>query len=82
MMKQPYMRILVIPFVLAFCFGLCVMMLFAPKPRVVVKFPRPDTTDRVYRGADGGCFRIEAEEVSCDSGAKVVPQPVHETVSL
>ena len=56
------------------------MMLFAPKPRVIVKFPRPDTDEHVYKAADGSCFRIKARKVPCKAskGTNILPQPVHE----
>ena len=74
------MRIRVVPFTLSFCIGICVMMLFAPKPRVVVKFPRPDTSEHVYKAPDGSCFRIKSRKVNCEAsdGVTVLPQPVHE----
>lgn len=66
------------PFVISFCVGMCVMMLFAPKPRVVIKFPRPDTQEHVYKGEDGGCFRIKARKVSCSpkEGVNLQAQPI------
>jgi hypothetical protein len=75
------MWIRVVPFTISFCIGLCMMMLFAPKPRMVVKFPRPDTSEFVYRGSDNECFKIKSRQVSCEpgDGSKTVPQPVHET---
>ena len=56
------------------------MMLFAPSPRVVIKFPRPDTSEHVYKASDGSCFRIKSRKVTCDqdAGVTVLPQPVHE----
>ena len=74
------MRLRLVPFTLSFCIGLCVMMLFAPKPRVVIKFPRPDTSEHIYKAADGSCFRVKSRKVTCEqeAGVTVLPQPVHE----
>lgn len=72
------MRIHVLSLVVSFCVAVSIMMCLVPKAPVVVKWPRPDTQDHEYRSSDGACFKVAAEKVSCDSGPKVVPQPVHD----
>jgi hypothetical protein len=64
--------------VASFAVGLAVMMLTIPKPKVVVKFPSPETADEyTYRGAGGTCFKIAAENEECPAdGKNVRSQPV------
>ena len=64
--------------VASFAIGLAIMMLTVPKPKLVVKFPSPDTADtHVYKGAGGTCFKIAADEEECPaSGKHVRSQPV------
>ena len=63
-------------FVVSFCIGICVMLCLVPKPTVVIKFPRPDTSDDEYRAPDGSCFKVTPRRVGCDKSANVLPQPV------
>jgi hypothetical protein len=46
--------------VASFAVGLAFMMLTIPKPKMVVKFPTPETAAYIYN--DGDHFKIAAEE--------------------
>lgn len=72
------MRFHVAAFVISFCVSICIMLCLVPKPPVVVKWPRPETGDHQYTSADGACFKVEAQKVSCDADMPVKPQPVHD----
>jgi hypothetical protein len=68
--------------VASFAVGLAFMMLTIPKPKMVVKFPTPETAD-AYIYNDGGdhCFKIAAEEEECPTDGKGVrSQPVGDEV--
>lgn len=73
-------------FFVAFFVGMVICYFSTPPPRVVVKFPSPQTAGKVtYRSAhdDGSCFRYRAERHACPlpgataaaEGAQVVDQP-------
>ena len=57
-------------------------MCLVPKPQVIVKFPRPDTGDQIYKAHDGSCFKAVPRKVDCkDAKLPVVPQPVQSTAA-
>ena len=59
--------------VASFAIGLVIMMLTIPKPKVVVKFPSPETADsHVYKGGDNTCYKIAAEQEECPIDGKLV----------
>ncbi len=64
--------------VASFCVGMVVMLIYTPKPAVVIKFPNQKSADHVYSSGGGeGCYRVKPEEVSCPKDRKnVLPQPV------
>jgi hypothetical protein len=67
----------VLALVASFTVGIMVMMAMVPKPKVVVRFPTPESEAYVYHGASGDCFRINAEEEDCPADRKNVrSQPV------
>lgn len=71
------MRIHVLSFVLSFCIGISIMLCLVPKPSIVTKFPRPETSDDLYKAPDGSCFKVAARRVECGKGnAPVLPQPI------
>jgi hypothetical protein len=58
--------------VASFAVGLCVMMLTVPKPRLIIKFPSPETADtHVYKDSTHTqCFKIAAEPEECPVDGK------------
>jgi hypothetical protein len=59
----------------AFCVGLLMVMLFSPKPDVIVRFPSPDNAEvTTYTDDSGTCFQYKATQVKCDD--KALPQPL------
>jgi hypothetical protein len=64
--------------VASFAVGLGVMMLTVPKPRLIIKFPSPETADtHVYRDGANTCFKIAAEPEECPKDGKgVLSQPL------
>lgn len=64
--------------VASFAVGLCIMMLTVPKPRLIIKFPSPETADtHVYRDGANTCFKIAAEPEDCPADGKgVKSQPL------
>ena len=70
-------------FFLAFAFGLLFCYVTKPAPQMVVKFPSPQNAGSVvYKSkADDGCFKFEAEKVSCPYDKNLIkPQPVGDTI--
>jgi hypothetical protein len=68
--------------VASFAIGLVIMMITVPRPRVVIKFPTPETADEhVYHGSSRSCYKIAADEEDCPvDGKHVRSQPVSDIV--
>jgi hypothetical protein len=69
-------------FFLAFAVGLLFCYITQPKPKVVVKFPSPHNAGQVqYKDKEEGCFKFEAEQVSCPADKSLIkPQPIIDSV--
>ena len=71
------MRFNSLALVASFCVGMTFMILYTPKPTVVIKFPSPGATSDVYHTGAGTCYRVHSKEVTCPADKKnVLPQPV------
>lgn len=65
--------------VASFCVGMAFMILYTPKPEIVIKFPSPGSAKHLYHTSEGTCYRVNPEEVSCPTDRRnVLPQPVTE----
>lgn len=67
-------------FFLALAIGLFACYITKPTPQLVVKFPSPQNAGKiVYKDKNDGCFKIEAEQVSCPLDKNLIkPQPIAE----
>lgn len=64
--------------VLSFTAGIFFMLMYTPRPRLVVRFPMPGGTSDVYH-SEGSCYRVRSDAVKCPSDRSLVlPQPVTE----
>jgi hypothetical protein len=62
-------------FLMSFSFGILLVYVTHPKPKIVHKFPSPDNISTIYSsGEDDSCYKYESEEVECS--AESVAQPV------
>ena len=71
------MKFLSIPvFILSLSFGLLIVYLFNPDPKVIYVYPTPDTVDKVqYKDHNDTCHKFTAQEVACgDNYESVTPQ--------
>ena len=62
-------------FFAAFFVGLLAVYLTAPPHHVVYKFPSPDHPNLVFSNKDGGCYRYDAQKVTCSDFEHVRDQP-------
>lgn len=59
-------RIIPIYFFIALAVGFLLTYMFTTPPKVIFKFPTPDTVhDLTYRDQSDNCFKLNAEEVPC-----------------
>ena len=67
-------------FLLAFAIGIFITYIFAPKKKLVFKFPSPYNSEKhVYEGDDKKCFKIRAEKTSCPIDSSLIKdQPVQD----
>ena len=53
-------------FLIAICFGFFMTYVFTPMPKVIYKYPTPDTADQLtYMDGANHCFKYQAKEVKC-----------------
>jgi len=53
-------------FLLAFTFGLFIVLSLEPQKNVIVKYPTQFNLDDVYKDESGTCWKYKSEETECD----------------
>lgn len=68
-------KLRIIPFLLSFMIGFIFIYINSPKPRVIIKYPTPYNSEKVYyKGLTGDCYKFKYEIVDCDKNA--IEQPI------
>jgi hypothetical protein len=70
----------ILPFLLGFVVGIVGILVWKPKPRVIIKYPHPTNVEQVtYKDPNGVCYTYKAKEVSCDANETTLkPYPLQE----
>lgn len=67
------MYLLPIYFFLSFFFGILMVYLSTPKPKVIIKFPTPQNAGKIiYKDNSGVCYKYIAKEVKCPMNTKEI----------
>ena len=74
----------ILPFLVGFAIGIVGILLWKPKPRIVVRYPHPtNVAQSIYRDPNGVCYSYKAKEVSCDANeATLKPYPLQEGMPM
>lgn len=65
----------IMPFLIGFVIGIVGILVWKPKPRVIVKYPHPSNVQTlVYRDPNGVCYKYKANEVNCDAHEDTLKQ--------
>ena len=57
-----------IPFIAGLLLGVVMFFFYKPPPSVVYEYPHPDNVkDRVYKDANGVCYKYNARQVDCNA---------------
>ena len=75
--KSQYMflidRIIPIYFFISLAIGFFLTYIFTPAPKVIFKFPTPDTVDDLtYKDQSNNCFKLKADEITCPANKDLI----------
>ena len=60
-------------FFIALAFGLFMTYTLSPSPKIVYRYPTPDTVDElVYTDDADHCFKYKANQVKCPSNKRLI----------
>ncbi len=66
-------------FFIALAVGLFMTYTFTPTPKIVYKYPTPDTADElVYMDGANHCFKYKASQVKCPANKKHISTIPHQ----
>jgi len=70
----------IMPFLIGFVVGIVGILIWKPKPRVIIKYPHPTNIEQLtYRDPNGVCYTYKSKEVSCDANEQSLkPYPLQE----
>lgn len=74
----------ILPFLVGFVLGIVGILMWKPKPRVILKYPHPTNVEKlVYKDANGICYSYKAKEVGCDANEGTLkPYPLQEGMPM
>ena len=74
----------ILPFLIGFVVGIVGILIWKPKPRVILKYPHPNNVEQMtYKDPNGVCYTYKAKEVQCDSNeATLKPYPLQEGMPM
>ena len=69
------MKFISIPaFILSLTFGLLIVYLFNPDPKVIFVYPTPENTDKIqYKDHNDTCHKFDTTEVECTGDYESIP---------
>ena len=74
-MIKLFNRLNPIAFFLAFCIGLSICYIMAPKPTVLVKYPTPETSGLLTFIDDASnCYKFKTKEVKCPKDKSLIKE--------
>ncbi len=59
-------------FILSFCIGIFIVYLSEPPKKIIVKHPRPNDNQTIYRDNDDNCYKYKTVEVACPSDKSLI----------
>ncbi len=59
-------------FILSFCIGIFIVYLSEPPKKIIVKHPKPNDDNTIYRDNDDNCYKYKTIEVSCPSDKSLI----------
>lgn len=66
-------RIIPIYFFISLAIGFFLTYVFTPTPKVLFKFPTPQTVDQItYKDQADNCFKLNAHEITCPSNKDLI----------
>lgn len=70
----------ILPFLVGLGIGIVGILIWKPKPRVILKYPHPSNVQQsVYKDPNGVCYSYKAKEVNCDANeTNLKPYPLQE----
>ena len=70
-------------FFVAFAFGLFMCYLSLPIPKIIIKYPSPDTEDTIYTDDSEACYKYCSEEIDCPKDKKKIKDiPIQQTIFM
>ena len=70
-------------FFIAFVFGLFMCYIMQPAPRIIIKYPTPETEDQVYIDDSKTCYKYMANEIKCPKDRKLIKEvPIQQTIFM
>jgi hypothetical protein len=73
-MKSIFNKIHYPVFIISFAIGILLVYLNKPSPKIIIKYPTPETTDNlIYQDEADNCYQYESEKVPCDGNEKKFP---------
>lgn len=68
-------------FIVSFCFGLFMCYITLPVPKVVIKYPSPDTEDTIFTDDSNTCYKYDSQEIECPKDKKKIKDiPIQQTL--
>ena len=59
-------------FILSFCIGIFIVYLSEPPKKIIVKHPKPNDDQTIYRDNDDNCYKYKTVEVACPSDKSLI----------
>jgi hypothetical protein len=73
-MKSIFTKIHYPVFIISFAIGMFLVYLTKPVPKVIIKYPTPESVENlVYQDDSENCYQYTAEKVECEGDVKTYP---------